>query len=93
MLNGLFSSFMVDTWAEASIMAVVAGTVGFFVIIRGSTFAAHAIPQGAFTGAAGAALIGASTFLGVGISRSSASWPSPDGAGGAEMTWWWPWYW
>jgi zinc/manganese transport system permease protein len=66
-LNGLFSSFMVDTWVEASVMAVVAGTVGFFVVIRGSTFAAHAIPQGAFTGAAGAALIGASTFLGVGI--------------------------
>ena len=58
---------MVDTWLEASVMAVVAGTVGFFVVLRGSTFAAHAIPQGAFTGAAGAALIGASTLLGVGV--------------------------
>src|SRR5580698_6091329 len=58
---------MVDTWVEASIMAVVAGTVGFFVVLRGSTFAAHSIPQGAFTGAAGAALIGASTLLGVGV--------------------------
>ena len=67
MFNGLFSSFMVDTWVEASVMAVVAGTVGFFVVLRGSTFAAHAIPQGAFTGAAGAALIGASTLLGVGV--------------------------
>jgi zinc/manganese transport system permease protein len=67
MLNGLFSSFMIDTWLEATVMAVVAGTVGFFVVLRGSTFAAHAIPQGAFTGAAGAALIGASTLLGVGV--------------------------
>jgi zinc/manganese transport system permease protein len=67
MLNGLFSSFMVDTWLEATVMAVVAGTVGFFVVLRGSTFAAHAVPQGAFTGAAGAALIGASTLLGVGV--------------------------
>jgi zinc/manganese transport system permease protein len=66
-LNGLFSGFMTGTWVEASIMAVVAGIVGFFVVVRGSTFAAHAIPQGAFTGAAGAALIGASTFLGVGV--------------------------
>ena len=47
-------------------MAVVAGAVGFFVVLRGSSFAAHAIPQGAFTGAAGAALIGANTLLGVG---------------------------
>ena len=67
MLNGLFSGFMTGTWVEASVMAVVAGIVGFFVVLRGSTFAAHAIPQGAFTGAAGAALIGASTFLGVGV--------------------------
>ena len=47
-------------------MAGVAGAVGFFVVLRGSTFAAHAIPQGAFTGAAGAALVGVSTLVGVG---------------------------
>ncbi len=66
MLSGLFSGFMVGTWLEASVMALVAGAVGFFVVLRGSSFAAHAIPQGAFTGAAGAALIGANTLLGVG---------------------------
>ena len=66
MLSGLFSGFMVDTWLQASVMAVVAGAVGFFVVLRGSSFAAHAIPQGAFTGAAGAGLIGANTLLGVG---------------------------
>jgi len=65
-LSGLFSGFMVDTWLQASVMAVVAGAVGFFVVLRGSSFAAHAIPQGAFTGAAGAALIGANTLVGVG---------------------------
>jgi zinc/manganese transport system permease protein len=57
---------MVGTWLEASVMALVAGAVGFFVVLRGSSFAAHAIPQGAFTGAAGAALIGTNTLLGVG---------------------------
>src|ERR1700691_5201326 len=57
---------MVGTWLQGSIMALVAGAVGFFVVMRGSTFAAHAIPQGAFTGAAGAALIGADTLVGVG---------------------------
>jgi zinc/manganese transport system permease protein len=65
-LSGLFSGFMVGTWLQASVMAVVAGAVGFFVVLRGSSFEAHAIPQGAFTGAAGAALIGANTLLGVG---------------------------
>ncbi|HTT92452.1 MAG TPA: metal ABC transporter permease [Acidimicrobiales bacterium] len=67
MFSGLFTGFMANTWAEASIMAVVAGAVGFFVVLRGATFAAHAIPQGAFTGAAGAALIGVSTLAGVGV--------------------------
>jgi zinc/manganese transport system permease protein len=67
MFSGLFTGFMANTWAVASIMAVVAGAVGFFVVLRGATFAAHAIPQGAFTGAAGAALIGVSTLLGVGV--------------------------
>jgi zinc/manganese transport system permease protein len=56
MLSGLFSGFMVGTWLQGSVMAVVAGAVGFFVVLRGSSFEAHAIPQGAFTGAAGAAL-------------------------------------
>ena len=63
---GLFSSFMTGTWLEATVVAVVAGVVGFFVVVRGAAFAAHAIPQGAFTGAAGAALAGVSTLAGVG---------------------------
>jgi zinc/manganese transport system permease protein len=63
----MFAGPMVNTWLEASIMAVVAGAVGFFVVVRGSAFAAHAIPQGAFTGAAGAALVGANTLAGVGV--------------------------
>ncbi|MGC8626141.1 MAG: metal ABC transporter permease [Acidimicrobiales bacterium] len=62
----MFTGFMVNTWAEASIMAAVAGLVGFFVVLRGSTFTAHAIPQGAFTGAAGAALVGVNVLVGVG---------------------------
>jgi zinc/manganese transport system permease protein len=64
--TGLFSSFMQNTWAEATIVAVVAGTVGFFVVLRGATFVAHAIPQGAFTGAAGAALVGVNIMAGAG---------------------------
>jgi zinc/manganese transport system permease protein len=58
---------MVNAWIVASIVAVVAGVVGFFTVLRGSAFAAHAIPNGSFAGAAGASLIGASTLLGLGV--------------------------
>jgi zinc/manganese transport system permease protein len=63
----VFSSFMMSTWIAASMVAVIAGVVGYFAVLRGSAFAAHAIPQGAFAGAAGASLIGASTILGLGV--------------------------
>jgi zinc/manganese transport system permease protein len=44
----------------------VAGIVGFFVVMRGSAFVAHALPQSAFAGAAGASLIGVSSLIGLG---------------------------
>lgn len=58
---------MINAWLAASIVAVVAGVVGFFVVLRGAAFVAHALPQGAFAGAAGAAVIGANTILGLGV--------------------------
>jgi zinc/manganese transport system permease protein len=63
----MFASFMTNTWIVATIVAVVAGVVGFFVVLRGSAFPAHAIPKGAFAGAAGAALLGINTLLGLGV--------------------------
>jgi zinc/manganese transport system permease protein len=63
----VFASFMINTWLVATIVAPVAGVVGFFVVLRGSAFPAHAIPKGAFAGAAGAALIGISTLLGLAV--------------------------
>jgi zinc/manganese transport system permease protein len=61
----MFSSFMVNAWIVATIVAIVAGAVGFFVVARGSAFAAHALPNGSFAGAAGAALIGIDTLIGL----------------------------
>lgn len=61
----MFVGFMVNTWLAATIVAIVAGVVGFFVVLRGSSFAAHAIPNSAFAGAAGASLIGVSTIGGL----------------------------
>jgi zinc/manganese transport system permease protein len=62
----LFSGIMTNAWIVASIAAVVAGVVGFFVVARGSAFVAHALPQSAFTGAAAAYLIGINTAFGMG---------------------------
>jgi zinc/manganese transport system permease protein len=61
----MFASFMINTWIVASIVAVVTGFVGFFVVIRGSSFAAHALPLGAFPGAAAARLVGVDPLLGL----------------------------
>lgn len=61
----MFSSFMINTWLAASLIAAVAGVVGFFVVIRGASFAAHALPLGTFPGAALATLLGINTFAGL----------------------------
>jgi zinc/manganese transport system permease protein len=63
----MFSGFMANTWMVATIVAIVAGVVGFFVVLRGSAFPAHAIPKGAFAGAAGANLLGINTLVGLGV--------------------------
>jgi zinc/manganese transport system permease protein len=63
----MFSGYLLNTWTVATIAAVVAGVVGFFVVLRGSAFVADAVPQGAFAGAAGASLLGLNTLLGLGV--------------------------
>lgn len=63
----MFAPFMVNAWTSATIVAVVAGVVGFFVVLRGAAFVADAVPQGAFAGAAGASLIGVSTLTGLAV--------------------------
>jgi zinc/manganese transport system permease protein len=63
----MFSGFMANAWEVATIVAVVAGVVGFFVVLRGSAFPAHAIPNGAFAGAAGANLIAINPLVGLGV--------------------------
>ena len=63
----MFSGFMVNAWLVGTIVAIVAGVVGFFVVLRGSAFAAHAIPNGAFAGAAAAYWLGFNTLVGLGV--------------------------
>jgi len=65
---GIFTlAFMQNAWVAGTAVAVVSGIVGFFVVLRGSSFVAHAVPRGSFAGAAGAVLIGQSTLLGLAV--------------------------
>ena len=57
--------FMLRAFAASGIVAVVAGTVGYFIVLRGQTFAGHALSHIGFTGATGAALIGVSPLGGL----------------------------
>src|SRR5947207_14043074 len=57
--------FMVNAFQAAAIVAVVAGLVGFFLVLRGQTFAGHALSHVGFTGATGAVLIGISPLWGL----------------------------
>ncbi len=63
----MFTGFMVNAWLVATIVAVVGGAVGFFIVLRGSAFVAHAVPNGSFAGAAAASLIGVNTIIGLGV--------------------------
>jgi zinc/manganese transport system permease protein len=69
----MFSGFMWNAWEVGTMVAIVGGVVGFFVVLRGSSFPAHAIPNGAFAGAAGANLIGINPLIGLGVFSFAAA--------------------
>jgi zinc/manganese transport system permease protein len=57
--------FMVNAFAAAGVVALVAGAVGFFLVLRGQTFAGHALSHVGFAGATGAVLIGLPALAGL----------------------------
>jgi zinc/manganese transport system permease protein len=57
--------FMVNAFAASGIVAVLAGIVGYFLVMRGQTFAGHALSHVGFTGATGAVLLGISPIWGM----------------------------
>lgn len=63
---GLFTeAFMVHAWISCTIVAIVCAIAGFFVIVRGNSFEAHALPQAGFAGGAGAVLININPMYGL----------------------------
>jgi zinc/manganese transport system permease protein len=58
-------SFMQHAFEAGTVVAIVAGIVGYFVVLRRSAFAAHALSHIGFSGAAAAVLIGANPVYGL----------------------------
>jgi zinc/manganese transport system permease protein len=57
--------FMQHAFEAGTIVAIVAGIVGYFVVIRRLSFAAHALSHVGFAGAAGAVLVGLNPIVGL----------------------------
>jgi zinc/manganese transport system permease protein len=57
--------FMTNAFVAAGIVAVVSGIVGYFLVMRGQTFAGHALSHIGFAGATGAGLIGVAPLWGL----------------------------
>jgi zinc/manganese transport system permease protein len=57
--------FMTNAFAAAGIVAAVSGLVGYFLVMRGQTFAGHALSHIGFAGATGAGLIGLAPLWGL----------------------------
>ncbi len=57
--------FMRTAFAAGSIVAVVAGAVGYFLVLRAQAFAGHALSHVGFAGATGAVLLGISPIWGL----------------------------
>ncbi len=57
--------FMRHAFAAATIVAVLSGLVGYFLVLRGQAFAGHALAHVGFTGAAGAVLLGVAPLWGL----------------------------
>jgi len=57
--------FMRNAFAAAGVAALVSGLVGYFLVLRGQTFAGHALSHIGFAGATGAVLIGVAALWGL----------------------------
>ena len=61
----LATSFVHNAFFAVTAVALAAGVVGYFVVLRRQAFAAHAIGHVGFAGAAGAVLLGISPLVGL----------------------------
>jgi zinc/manganese transport system permease protein len=57
--------FIQNAFVAGTCVAIVAAIMGYFLIVRGLTFAGHALPNIGFAGAAGAVLLGIDPVIGL----------------------------
>ena len=57
--------FMQHAFEAGTVVAIVAGIIGYLVVLRKSSFAAHALSDIGFAGAAGAVLLGINPIFGL----------------------------
>ena len=57
--------FMVNAFEAGTIVAIVAGGIGYFVVLRSSAFAAHALSHIGFAGATGAVVLALNPIFGL----------------------------
>lgn len=57
--------FMVNAFMAGTVVAIVAGAIGYFVVLRGSAFAAHALSHIGFAGATGAVVLAINPIFGL----------------------------
>ena len=65
-------AFMQHAYEAGTIVALSAGVIGYFVVLRGLSFAAHALSHIGFAGATGAVLIGVAPIVGLLVFTMSA---------------------
>ena len=65
--------FIQNAFAAGTCIAIVAAIMGYFLIVRGLTFAGHALPNIGFAGAAGAVLLGVDPVIGLLVFTISAA--------------------
>jgi zinc/manganese transport system permease protein len=61
----LHYQFMVNAFEAGTIVAIIAGIMGYFVVLRRSAFTAHAFSEIGFAGAAGAVLLSIAPIAGL----------------------------
>ncbi|MGH7862613.1 MAG: metal ABC transporter permease [Candidatus Dormibacteraceae bacterium] len=57
--------FMVNAFMAGTVVAIVAGAIGYFVVLRSSAFAAHALSHIGFAGATGAVVLAINPTFGL----------------------------
>jgi len=65
--------FMHNAFLAGAVVALVAGTIGYYMVLRRQSFAGHALSHVGFTGAAGALLVGASPLIGLLVAGTVAA--------------------